>query len=264
MTGSGHPAPRDGDVTDLAELRRRWEGALAGGAVLLDGFHAVKHALRFGAAVGPAVATDRAAALALAADLAPDLAGRLDGLLTEIPPAGLAGLVARPHPTGIAALARRPAPAAGSAAPAGAERRAPLVVLDNPRHLGNTGAVVRLAAGIGAAGVLTTGTVDPWHPAVVRAAAGLHFALPVARCRAADLPAGPLLGLDPAGTDIREVPVPDGALLAFGSERHGLGPELRERATRLVALPMRPGVSSYNLATSVSMTLYHWLLGADR
>jgi RNA methyltransferase, TrmH family len=28
-----------------------------------------------------------------------------------------------------------------------------------------------------------------------------------------------------------------------------------------VALPMRPQVSSYNLATSVAMTLYHWSLG---
>jgi tRNA(Leu) C34 or U34 (ribose-2'-O)-methylase TrmL len=26
----------------------------------------------------------------------------------------------------------------------------------------------------------------------------------------------------------------------------------------LLALPMRPQVSSYNLATSVAMTLYHW------
>jgi TrmH family RNA methyltransferase len=138
------------------------------------------------------------------------------------------------------------------------------VVLDNPRHLGNTGAVIRLAAGIGAAGVLTTGTVDPWHPAVIRAPAGLHFALPVARCPVEELPEGPLYALDPAGTDIREVRVTDGALLAFGSERHGLGPQLRERATHLVSLPMRPDVSSYNLATSVSMTLYHWLLGAGR
>ncbi|NUO44707.1 MAG: rRNA methyltransferase, partial [Streptomyces sp.] len=29
------------------------------------------------------------------------------------------------------------------------------------------------------------------------------------------------------------------------------------------ALPMRPQVSSYNLATSVGMTLYHWSLTAD-
>ncbi len=53
--------------------------------------------------------------------------------------------------------------------------------------------------------------------------------------------------------------MPDGALLAFGSERSGLSPALKERATGLVALPMREGVSSYNLATSVAMALFHWL-----
>jgi RNA methyltransferase, TrmH family len=33
---------------------------------------------------------------------------------------------------------------------------------------------------------------------------------------------------------------------------------VRKRATRLVALPMRPQVSSYHLATSVAMALFHW------
>jgi TrmH family RNA methyltransferase len=240
-------------------VQQRWQQLTGSGAVLLDGFHALKHALRFGAEVPLAVTQDRAAVLELARDLAPDLTDRLAAALTEVPAAELAALVQRPHPTGVAALAvpdSRPVPGAG--------RTAPLVVLDNPRHLGNTGAVIRLAAGTGAAGVLTTGSVDPWHPAVIRAAAGLHFALPVARCEAADLPEGPLYALDPAGADIRSLRIEDHALLAFGSERHGLGPQLRTRATQLVALPMRPQVSSYNLATSVSMTLYHWLLGATR
>jgi tRNA G18 (ribose-2'-O)-methylase SpoU len=72
------------------------------------------------------------------------------------------------------------------------------------------------------------------------------------------LPPGPLYVLDPEGQDIRSVAIPDDALMAFGSERHGISPELRSRATTLVALPMRPQVSSYNLATSVAMALFHW------
>lgn len=233
---------------------RRWR-ELAPDAVLLDGFHALKHALRFGARVPLALAPDPPAVLDLSRSLAPDLTERLAELLSRVPESALAGLVARPHPTGVAALAERPP------APPLAERAAPLVVLDQPRHLGNIGAVVRVAAGAGAAGVLTTGTADPWHPNAVRAGAGLHFATAVARRDAAALPPGPLFGLDPEGEDLRGVALPDGALLAFGSERHGLTPELRERATRLVALPMRPRVSSYNLATSVAMALYHWMAG---
>ncbi|MEO3751629.1 TrmH family RNA methyltransferase [Streptomyces sp. B6B3] len=220
--------------------------------VLLDGFHAVKHALRFEADVPVALATDKPAALGLARALAPELAEPLDGLLRPVSQETLRGLVPRPHPTGVAALAVRP-PRPRSFPPA------PVVVLDNPRHLGNIGAVVRLTAGAGAGGVITTGTVDPWHPNALRASAGLHYATAVTRRSPDQLPLGPLYALDPEGEDIRGVPIEDGTLLAFGSERTGLSPALRARATRLLALPMRPQVSSYNLATSVAMTLYHWL-----
>lgn len=233
----------------------------AEGTVTLDGFHALKHALRFGAEITLAIAADKPAALALARELAPDLTDRLDALLRPVPAAELRTLVPRPHPTDIAALAVRPPELVIPELPA--ERHAPLVVLDDPRHLGNIGAVIRVAAGTGACGVLTTGTADPWHPSVLRAAAGLHFATAVARCESLErLPRGPLYALDPAGDDIRDVAIEDHALLAFGSERAGLSPALRARASRLLSLPMRPGVSSFNLATSVAMTLFHWLSAA--
>lgn len=237
----------------MTATARRWRTLAADpGTVLLDGFHTLKHALRFGADVPLAVTSDRAAALALARDLAPDLTPVLEAHLTDVGTDTLRSLVPRPHPTGVAALARRPATRAA--------RTAPTVVLDNPRHLGNIGAVVRVAAGSGASAVHTTGTVDPWHPTVVRAAAGLHFALHVAHSEGPDgVPSGPLFALDPEGEDLRTLTLPDDALLAFGSERHGLSRALRARADHLVALPMRPQVSSYNLATSVAMTLYHWL-----
>ncbi|MFE9771244.1 TrmH family RNA methyltransferase [Streptomyces sp. NPDC005931] len=231
---------------------------LAGTAVLLDGFHALKHAVRFGARVEVAVTADRAAALALADELAPDVRETLAELLTEVPHGTYASLVARPHPTAVAALAERPARAGNLERLAHTPRTAPVVVLDNPRNLGNAGAVIRLAAGFGATGVVTTGTLDPWHPTVVRGGAGLHFATAVERLGVDELPPGPLFALDPEGEDIRSLTLPDDALLAFGSERSGLSPALRTRADHLVALPMRPQVSSYNLATSVAMTLYHW------
>jgi tRNA G18 (ribose-2'-O)-methylase SpoU len=245
----------------MTDPLRAWH-QLAGTSVLLDGFHALKHALRFGAEVPVAVTADRAAALALAGELAPDVQDALAALLTEVPRPAYAALVPRPHPTEVAALAVRPAREAALARLARTPRTAPVVVLDNPRNLGNAGAVIRLAAGFGATGVVTTGTLDPWHPTVVRGGAGLHFATAVERLAVGELPAGPLYALDPEGEDIRGLKLPDGALLAFGSERSGLSPELRARADHLVALPMRPQVSSYNLATSVAMTLYHWSLGA--
>ncbi|NXY92930.1 TrmH family RNA methyltransferase [Streptomyces sp. BR123] len=235
---------------------REWHAAAEGGdLVLLDGFHALKHALRFGADVRVAVADDPGAVRALAAQLASDVE---DDVARLVRAAELRTLLPRVHPTGVAALAVRPDAAEGRALLDRTPRTAPIVVLDNPRNLGNVGAVVRLAAGFGATGVVTRGDLDPWHPNVVRAGAGLHYATTVQSVSLETLPEGPVYALDPEGEDIRALALPDDALLAFGSERHGISPELRARADHLVSLPMRPQVSSYNLATSVAMALFHW------
>jgi tRNA G18 (ribose-2'-O)-methylase SpoU len=235
----------------------RWR-ATAPGAVLLDGFHALKHALRFGAEVHVAVTADKEATLRLAAELAPELTAELDSRVTAVPAAALRELVTRVHPTAVAALAARRDRDANLAALSRLPRHAPVVVLDRPRNLGNVGAVVRLAAGFGVTGVITTGDIDPWHPNAVRAGAGLHYATAVERTAGGELPPGPLYVLDPEGGDIRSTVLPDDALIVFGSERHGVSGELRDRAAVLVSLPMRAQVSSYNLATSVGMALYHW------
>jgi TrmH family RNA methyltransferase len=217
------------------------------GRVVLSGVHAVKHAVRFGAVLDRVVSADPDAALALLATVAPDIRVTVERVPAE-EVARLAG-----GPVELVGLARRP-----ESVPAG---DGPAVLLDNPRHPGNLGAVVRVAAGFGARAVLTTGTVDPWHPTVVRAAAGLHFAVPVRRVSA--LPEH-VLAFDPAGDDLRTVPIPAAATLAFGSERHGLSAAIRSRADRLVAIPIRDRVSSYNLATSVAIALYAWTSAGGR
>jgi TrmH family RNA methyltransferase len=71
----------------------------------------------------------------------------------------------------------------------------------------------------------------------------------------------PLLALDPEGEELRPGIVPARALLAFGTERDGLSERLLERADARLRLPMRAGVSSLNLATSVAAVLYSLRLG---
>jgi TrmH family RNA methyltransferase len=159
--------------------------------------------------------------------------------------------------TGVVSLARRPAiDLDGVLAEA---RPAPIVLLEDPRDLGNLGACVRVAAAADAAAVLSTGGHDPWHPDALRGAAGLHFALPVARLERAallDQVDRPLLALDPAGEPLRTDALHPRAILAFGTERHGLSDELLERADARISIPMRAGVSSLNLATSVAAVLF--------
>jgi RNA methyltransferase, TrmH family len=239
-------------------LIERFRQARTGSAdAVLEGFHALKHALRFGAAVEVACAPDATPLLVLADHLAPDLAGWLAHHLEVVPAALFERLAPRPR-TAVLAIARRPVP---DLAPLFAPFcTAPLVLLEAPRHHGNLGAVVRAAAAAGAAAVLTTGRLEPWHPQALRGSAGLHYALPVARLEALPDHGRPLLAIDPAGTPLQVGDLPDDALLAFGAERRGLSPALRARAARTLALPMRPGVSSLNLATAVAGVLYAWRL----
>ena len=226
---------------------------------VLEGFHAIKHALRFGAEIEHACAADPDDLVALATTLAPDVAPRLGALVTPVPAAVLAALAPRPVDTGVVAIARRPQIDARMALEA--TGAAPVVLLEAPARLGNVGAVVRVAAAAGAAAVLTTGTHDPWHPAALRGSTGLHFALPVAWIEA--LPpasARPLWAIDPEGEPVRAGAIPDRAILAFGSERRGLSEALLTAAERRIAIPMRAGVSSLNLASAVAVVLYLWRL----
>lgn len=230
---------------------------------VLEGLHPLKHALRFGASIESMATPDRPALLELARRLAPDVLPRLEhaheverDLFARLAPGTARDVIA---------LARRPdmdrrasdAPRAG-----GSDAARPWVLLEEPSHLGNVGAVVRVCAAADAAGVLTTGRHDPWQPAALRGSAGLHFALPVLGIDDLDaalerVPDRPIIAIDPQGEPLDDSSVlPSGSLLAFGSERRGLSTALLRRAQQRVRIPMRPGVSSLNLATAVAVVLY--------
>lgn len=221
---------------------------------VLEGFHPLKHALRFGGAVVEAICVDRRSVIDLAARLAPDIAARLGEIvpLTEVDAAAYEAAAPRP-PAPVLAIARRPDP----------ERvfddDAPLVVLDRPTHHGNVGAVVRVAAAAAAAGVFSLEGADPWHPAALRGGAGLQFAVAARGGKRAELEGlvgdRPLVAAVP-GAPRPAVPLPRRSALLFGSEREGLRADLAAAAVRTVGIPMRAGVSSLNLATAVAVLLY--------
>lgn len=191
---------------------------------------------------------------ALAEALAPDVADAVATLIREVDEETWRELAPRSPATGVVALARRPriVVVAALADP----RPAPLVLLERPSRLGNLGAAIRVAAAADAAGVLSLGPHDPWHPDAVRGAAGLQFALPVARIEALPDTDRPLVAIDPGGEPLGGTPTPPRAILAFGSERRGLSRGLLERCVERRGIPMRDGVSSLNLATAVAVTLY--------
>lgn len=224
---------------------------------ILEGFHAIKHALRFGAEIEAVLSSDADGLDELARALAPDVGERLRELTTPVEDETYRQLGGYAHHTRVAALARRPD---FDAVRALARRDVPAVLLEDPRHLGNLGAVVRVAAAVDAAAVLTTGEQDPWDPVAIRGSGGLHFALPVGRVDPSDPLDRPLIALDPDGDDLTPDSLPADAVFAFGSERHGLSKDLLARADARLRIPMRSGVSSLNLATSVSAVLFAWRL----
>jgi len=233
--------------------RARRDSSLA----VLEGFHPLKHALRFGAEPLEVLTPDKDALARLAAQLAPDLAERIGDLACEIDAAVFSQLAPLAPTTGVIALAARPP--IDLAAALADSRPAPVVLLEDPRDLGNIGACVRVAAAAEAAALLSTGGHDPWHPDALRGGAGLQFALPVARLEQIDALLAcsrPLLALDPGGEPLDPDSLDARAILAFGSERHGLSDELLAAAEARISIPMRTGVSSLNLATSVSAVLF--------
>jgi RNA methyltransferase, TrmH family len=274
---SGHDAPVS-EADEQALIRRFRTARRDSQLAVLEGFHALKHALRFGAQVLEAVASDPRRLRDLGAELAPDLGDALAECTTQVSAALVAELVPQAPRTGVVAIARRPG--LDLAAVLAGQRPEPLVLLEDPRTMGNMGACVRVAAAADAAGVLTTGPNDPWHPDALRGAAGLHFALPVASLaevsppgkeKSLESPAGgekalellalavgnrPLVAIDPGGADLRPAELPPRAILAFGTERYGLSAELLERADARLGIPMRAGVSSLNLATAVAAVLF--------
>jgi TrmH family RNA methyltransferase len=244
-----------------APLPERYRGARRDPAlVVLEGLHALKHALRFGAEIVDVRTRDPGALAELADRLAPDVAEDVVALSDAVDADTFERLSPTPHATGVIALARRPRTDAERILARGGP--APLVLLERPTHPGNIGAAIRAAAAANAGGVLVTGRHDPWHATAVRGAAGLQFALPVASLEpdgVAPVVAGgrPVVVLDPDGEPLApDVPIPSGAVLVFGSEREGVTDALRERADRTLSIPMRAGVSSLNLATAVAVTLY--------
>ncbi len=240
---------------DTARVVRRFHEARRNGElVVLQGFHALKHALRFGARVELVACTDPRELTRLALDLAPDLAAELERLSVVLPVEAFKRLGPYVPHTGVVSIARRVT--SDPLALLASNGEGPIVLLEDPRHFGNLGAVIRVAAAVQAAGVLTTGRQDPWDPVALRGSAGLHFALPVARVERLPDIDRPLLALDPEGEELRPELVPARALLAFGTERDGLSEQLLDRADVRLRLPMREGVSSLNLATSVAAVLY--------
>lgn len=131
---------------------------------------------------------------------------------------------------------------------------------------GNAGTVLRVADAAGADSVLFAGdAVDPHNGKAVRASTGSLFHLPITcgrdiggvldACRAAGLRLTATSGL--GGQNLAEAAaLGTGRAWLFGSEAHGLPPEVLAEADEAVQVPIYGRAESLNLGTAAAVCLY--------
>lgn len=130
---------------------------------------------------------------------------------------------------------------------------------------GNLGTMFRTSRAFGAdAMLLSKGSVDPYNPKVVRAAAGALFSLPFisgvdghwlleeARNRKIKT-----LALDADGRQsIQETDLTGPVILVMGNEARGLPESMVEGSQARVKIPMEPSTESLNLSIAHAITLF--------
>jgi TrmH family RNA methyltransferase len=143
-----------------------------------------------------------------------------------------------------------------------------VVILDAVADPGNAGTIVRSAAAAGASGVVfTAGSVDPYGPKSVRAAAGALFstgivvdisleeAIESARGRGLRV-----FGTSTEGTTVyTDANLADPVAVVVGNEAWGVSKEHLELVDETLTIPMVGPAESLNVATATSIVLFEAL-----
>jgi TrmH family RNA methyltransferase len=142
--------------------------------------------------------------------------------------------------------------------------RVPFVLIaDAIQDPGNLGTLIRSAAGAGASQVVTLpGTVDPWAPKTVRAAAAAHFLIPITTLDESELASMLpddccIVAADASGDkryDDCELAGPLAVIV--GSEGNGLSASALALDPTLISIPLLAGLESLNAAVAGSIVLF--------
>ncbi|GIJ58118.1 TrmH family RNA methyltransferase [Virgisporangium aurantiacum] len=200
---------------------------------------------------------------AAALELHGDVVGAAgDAPVWTVTDAALDGLAETVHPQGLVAVCRAlDVPLTDALA-----RRPRLIaVLCEIRDPGNAGTVLRTADAAGAGAVVFAGdAVDPYNGKAVRSSAGSLFHLdvvrdadPLAVVKALKDGGYTVLAADGYGpVALPDAPLKNDTAWLFGSEAHGLPPELAGAADHRVRVPLYGRAESLNLAAAAAVCLY--------
>ena len=139
------------------------------------------------------------------------------------------------------------------------------VALFEAAEPGNLGTIIRTMDAVGAKGLILVGdTVDPYHPAAVKASMGALFSVKLGRASSNEalFHWAKTSMLETVASSARGATLYTGAnynlpvLLLLGSEGSGLPASVTDTCEQTVAIPMTGAASSLNLAVAAGLLLY--------
>lgn len=171
------------------------------------------------------------------------------------------------NPQGVSALCEIPAEVALEDL---GKKSGLLIATDGVQDPGNLGTMIRSAVWFGVGGFLSgTGTVDIWHPKVVRSSAGATGLLPVmygdlepALDRLSKMGWNIwLLDGGKSSTPLHKSNPEERCVIVVGNEANGIGPGLLEAhpgwSRKRIDGPGSEGVESLNAAIALGIALHH-------
>jgi TrmH family RNA methyltransferase len=169
------------------------------------------------------------------------------------------------HPQGVLALCMMPEESSIEKLTA---QKGVIVALDGIQDPGNLGTIIRTASWFGATGILSgKGTVDLFHPKVVRSTAGATGSVPflngvlnemLSKFEQKEWPIF-LLDAGRRAVSFSEIHSIDKAVIVVGNEAHGLSPEIVTEGRQKVKISSpqnNRNVESLNAAIATSIALY--------
>jgi TrmH family RNA methyltransferase len=229
-------------------------------ALFVEGIAPVWQAADSGAAIEVAVVAPDLLTSDAARELVRSLPAR--GVrVVDVTADAFASVADRDHPSGLGAIVQAPVRSFDDLELG----EAPLVVaLHEVGNPGNLGTIVRTADAAGAAAVVVSGaSVDPWHPAAVKASMGTIFSTPLVVAGLDELTGWARAhGLSVVATSARgdtvhwDADFPARCLLLFGSEGSGLPSEVTAAADQTVRIPQAGAATSLNLAVAAGILVY--------
>ncbi len=224
----------------------------------MEGAQAVREALAWDGTVHEIFVTSDVRARDLV-----DLAGARGVPVSVVTDRAMAGLTETVTPQGIVAVCSLVDVPLSTALTGTPRLVAVLVGVSDP---GNAGTVIRVADAAGADAVILAGpAVDPHNGKCVRASTGSLFHVPIARaevdsaltaCRSVGLRLVAATGHADADLDSSRASLATPTAWLFGSEAHGLPPEVTAAADAALRVPIYGQAESLNLATAATICLY--------